>query len=70
MVGACEGELVVGKAVGEAVGARVVTVGETVVGEAVGQSLPRLVPPMPPLYDVPTEPTLTRGPHSPALSNT
>ena len=37
------------------------------VGLSVGQSLPRLVPLMPLKYDVPTEPTLTRGPHSPAL---
>jgi hypothetical protein len=41
---------------------------DAVVGAAVGQSLPRLVPPMPPPeYDVPTEPTLTRGPHRPAM---
>ena len=53
----------VGEEVGVAVGG---LVGEEV-GAMVGQVLPRLVPPMPSVYDVPTEPTLTRGPHSPAL---
>ena len=44
--------------VGEEVGERAEVVS---VGEEVGQSLPRLVPPMPPVYDVPTEgPALTR----------
>ena len=36
-------------------------------GQVPGQQLPRLVPPIPMVYDVPTVPTLTRGPHSPAL---
>jgi hypothetical protein len=36
-------------------------------GGRLGQAVPRLVPPIPELYDVPTEPTLTRGPHSSAL---
>ena len=48
------------------VGALVVAVGASV-ELSVGQSVPRLVPPVPKEYDEPTEPTLTRGPHSPAL---
>ena len=36
-------------------------------GGGLGQEVPSAVPPMPPEYDVPAVPTLTRAPHSPAL---
>ena len=65
-VGATVGETVVGAAVGE-VGERVVG---AAVGAAVGQSVVSAVPTQPLLYPaggVPVLPTLTRGPHSPAL---
>jgi len=61
--------VVTGGALVVRVGALVVTAGALVVavGLSVGQSVPRLVSPVPKEYDKPTEPTLTRGPHSPAL---
>jgi hypothetical protein len=65
-VGATVGETVVGAAVGE-VGDNVVG---AAVGAAVGQSVVSAVPTQPLLYPaggVPVLPTLTRGPHSPAL---
>jgi hypothetical protein len=36
-------------------------------GGGLGQAVPSAVPLMPPPYDVPTVPTLTISPHSPAL---
>jgi uncharacterized protein YwlG (UPF0340 family) len=64
----------VGADVGEVVGVHVwpVIVGVMVVGLVVGQAVPSAVPPRPSQlgkqeYDVPTVPTLTRSPHSPAL---
>jgi hypothetical protein len=42
---------------------------DAVMGAVVVQAVSRLVPLMPSVYDVPTEPTLTRGPHSPELLN-
>jgi hypothetical protein len=52
-------DAVLGAVLGELVGA--------VVGAVVGQVVPRLVLTKPSVYDVPMEPTLTRGPHRPGL---
>ena len=60
----------VGEEVGAAVGGDGGGGGGGDGGDGGGQVLPRLVPMVPTLYDVPRVPTLTRGPHSPVLSYT